>query len=193
MVREQIFYDIPQEWIENRNHKLCPVCAKTKNEFDKHMKIYCSVKCQQEFNSRIFVWGSFKDKFIDEHGRICNKCKITEREFNKQKEEKLVISQQEYIKIHREGIELLKVELINEIEKLNNLLFDEDKLMDSRVHLLYDYPSKLRDSESIYFEVDHIVAIKNGGKMWDKTNLQVLCGSCHKEKTKIDLKIDNKN
>jgi hypothetical protein len=36
-------------------------------------------------------------------------------------------------------------------------------------------------------EVDHIIAIVNGGKMWDKNNLRVLCHRCHVQKTKQDL------
>ena len=39
------------------------------------------------------------------------------------------------------------------------------------------------------FEVDHIKAIMNGGESLDKDNLQVLCYTCHKEKTKEDFKI----
>ncbi len=37
-------------------------------------------------------------------------------------------------------------------------------------------------------EVDHIIAIVNGGDQWNENNLQVLCNNCHKEKTKLDLK-----
>jgi len=36
-------------------------------------------------------------------------------------------------------------------------------------------------------EVDHIVAIVNGGNMWDENNLRVLCHKCHVQKTKQDL------
>jgi 5-methylcytosine-specific restriction endonuclease McrA len=39
-----------------------------------------------------------------------------------------------------------------------------------------------------YLEVDHIVPIALGGDMWEDSNLQVLCRSCHKEKTKQDMK-----
>ena len=45
--------------------------------------------------------------------------------------------------------------------------------------------------KKIVFEVDHIVAIVNGGKEFDKGNLQVLCSDCHKKKTKQDLQIAN--
>lgn len=36
-------------------------------------------------------------------------------------------------------------------------------------------------------EVDHIIALVNGGRMWDKDNLRVLCHKCHIQKTKSDL------
>lgn len=192
-MREQIFYDIPREWIENRNHKLCPVCAKTKNEFEKGRKVYCSEKCQKEFNSKILIWSNFKNQFLQDNGEKCVKCSITKDDFNKEKKEKLAILQQEYISTHREQIEHLKTEISNEIESLAQMLDDEDKLMKSRGHYLHDFPSEYRYTENISFEVDHIVALKNGGKMWDKHNLQVLCNKCHRKKTNIDLKIDMNN
>ena len=37
------------------------------------------------------------------------------------------------------------------------------------------------------FEVDHIVAVSLGGDMWDEDNLQVLCYTDHKKKTKKDM------
>ena len=36
-------------------------------------------------------------------------------------------------------------------------------------------------------QVDHIKPVFQGGAAFDPTNLQVLCVSCHAEKTKIDL------
>lgn len=36
-------------------------------------------------------------------------------------------------------------------------------------------------------EIDHKHAIVNGGDMWDKNNLQVLCRKCHLKKTRLDL------
>lgn len=36
-------------------------------------------------------------------------------------------------------------------------------------------------------EVDHKLAIMNGGGMWEEDNLQVLCHRCHLRKTKSDL------
>ncbi|MEE9215722.1 MAG: HNH endonuclease [Thermodesulfobacteriota bacterium] len=38
-----------------------------------------------------------------------------------------------------------------------------------------------------YLEIDHIVAVVNGGDYFDKDNLRTLCETCHKGKTKADL------
>jgi 5-methylcytosine-specific restriction enzyme A len=35
-------------------------------------------------------------------------------------------------------------------------------------------------------EVDHIVALEQGGAPFDRANLQGLCGPCHREKTRED-------
>ena len=37
-------------------------------------------------------------------------------------------------------------------------------------------------------EVDHILPLMTGGKMWDENNLQTLCKVCHRSKTNQDLK-----
>ena len=37
-------------------------------------------------------------------------------------------------------------------------------------------------------EVDHIIPVAITGKVFDKDNCQVLCNTCHKKKTKKDLK-----
>lgn len=36
-------------------------------------------------------------------------------------------------------------------------------------------------------ELDHIVALTNGGDMWEKSNLRLLCHGCHVKKTKVDM------
>lgn len=43
------------------------------------------------------------------------------------------------------------------------------------------------------FDVDHIIAIVNGGEQWDEKNLQVLCQPCHKKKTKKDMELSRKH
>lgn len=36
-------------------------------------------------------------------------------------------------------------------------------------------------------EVDHIVALRDGGDPFELSNLQTLCGSCHAKKTRIEI------
>jgi 5-methylcytosine-specific restriction endonuclease McrA len=57
-------------------------------------------------------------------------------------------------------------------------------------HQLWDIDREFETNlpEYIHFEVDHKVALVNGGDMWDVANLQVLCIECHKKKTREDLK-----
>lgn len=43
---------------------------------------------------------------------------------------------------------------------------------------------ELKDEEA---DIDHIIAISLGGRMWDMDNLQTLCEECHIEKTRKDL------
>jgi len=38
------------------------------------------------------------------------------------------------------------------------------------------------------FVVDHIVPISQGGRQFDRTNLQLLCSECNKRKTRQDLR-----
>lgn len=47
---------------------------------------------------------------------------------------------------------------------------------------------KNRAPEGRRLEVDHIVAISLGGLSLDLANLQILCYTCHKDKTKADAK-----
>jgi len=42
---------------------------------------------------------------------------------------------------------------------------------------------------SEFLEMDHIIAIVLGGHPWHEDNLQALCQTCHKEKTKSDVGI----
>lgn len=74
-------------------------------------------------------------------------------------------------------------------------LHDSYSLMRERYWSLFKTRILLRENHTCQkcgckenLEVDHIIAICNGGEEWDEENLQVLCNSCHKLKTKEDLK-----
>jgi len=181
--RENIKYDIPKEWITNFKKGCCPVCAKTKFEFDKRMKVYCSKKCRKEYSKRICTWQELRDRVLKEKGEICQSCRKNQKQLEKEKQDYKDKQKQEFIKNHPEVLEQRRKELMEQAEdyyqKALNLKPNSIFLYEEINELPYQYDS---------FEVDHIIAVKNGGDMWDEKNLQVLCYTCHKEKTKKDMK-----
>ena len=46
-----------------------------------------------------------------------------------------------------------------------------------------------KKGETKFFDVDHILAITNGGMCFDTDNVRPLCQECHKRKTKNDMGI----
>lgn len=183
--RENIKYDIPKEWIKNFKKGLCPVCAKTKFEFNKFMKVYCSKKCQKEYSKRIYVWQDLRDKIIKERGKKCVKCKKTEGQLSKEKKDYKENSRKEFIKNHPEVLEQRRKELMDQAEEIYQQALN---LKAEDIHSWeYDMEKELPWAYDT-FEVDHIIAVSNEGDMWDEKNLQVLCYTCHKEKTKEDMK-----
>lgn len=196
--RDNIRYDIPKKWINNFKKGLCPVCGKTKFEFDKGMKVYCSKKCQKEYSSRIYTWQQLVEKILKERGKKCEKCKITEEKKEKQNKELKKEAIKNYIQQNPELIELKRKELMDKAQEyyekamkldefVKSLEGKEDKYFDlpydMRIDVPYDIYSKFEYS-NIQFEVDHIIPISQGGDMWDEKNLQILCIDCHKEKSK---------
>lgn len=181
--RENIKYDIPKEWVKNFKRGLCPVCAKTKFEFDKVMKVYCSPKCREEYSKRIYTWQGLRDRILEERGEKCIKCQKTEKQLSKEKGDYKKNSRKEYLKNHPEILEQRRKELMEESEEKYqealNLKAEDLHLWGHEKELPYQYDT---------LEVDHIVAVCNGGDFWDQTNLQVLCYTCHKKKTKEDIK-----
>jgi len=199
--RENIKYDIPKEWVENFKKGCCPVCGKTKFEFDKGQKVYCSKKCAEEYGERIYTWQQLVEKILEKRGKKCEKCGNTsskkEKEFMRLKKETII----NYIESHPELIELKRKELMDKAEEyyqkalkydeyVESLKGKEDKYSDldwdMRVDIPYEVTNKF-EYPRIGFEIDHIKAVINGGDMWDEKNLQVLCDECHKKKTKEDM------
>jgi len=180
--RENIKYDIPKEWIENFKKGCCPVCGKTKFEFNKGMKVYCSKKCRNLYSERIYTWQERRDKVLKERGEKCEKCKKTKEQLTKYMEEYKKKRKEEYILEHPEVLELERKRLMDQAEetyqKALNLTADDIYVYDLK-KLPYSYNT---------FEIDHKKAVALGGDMFDEKNLQVLCYTCHKEKTKEDMK-----
>ena len=48
---------------------------------------------------------------------------------------------------------------------------------------------RTREGDTSYFEVDHELAIVNGGMCFDTENVRPLCVECHKKKTAKDIKL----
>jgi len=181
--RENIKYDIPKEWVENFKKGCCPVCAKTKFEFDKGMKVYCSKKCRILYSDRIYTWQEKRDKILEERGKKCQKCKKTKKQLTKYKEDHKNEQRRKYIEEHPELLEQRRKELMEQAEETYqraiNLTADDLYLSSVIDDLGWTYDT---------FEVDHIKAVALGGDMFDEKNLQVLCYTCHKDKTKTDVK-----
>ena len=86
------------------------------------------------------------------------------------------------LELHREA----EKEFLTRIQQIESMNIDDWEISNM---LKIEFDEKLREDYRwrSFFEVDHITAIKNGGDMWDKKNLQVLCVDCHKKKTKGDI------
>jgi len=132
-----------------------------------------------------------RNKFLNEHGEYCDECKINQAKFKEQDKKRIENLKKEIQGKYRKEIEAEKFRLLAETEKrfIEEIRKIED--MDS-----FGFNILLRDIEGlnydafnekyIGFEVDHKIAIMNGGDGWDKSNLQVLCSNCHRKKTKLD-------
>ena len=57
-----------------------------------------------------------------------------------------------------------------------------------RERVLKKFDSCIKCNSKSQLQVDHIIAIMNGGKAFEEENLQVLCYPCHKSKTLTDFK-----
>lgn len=74
-MRKLLEVKLIDEWENNKRKNLCPVCGKEKFEFEKYRRVYCSKKCEERYSECFLFWQSFRDKFLDEHGLFCDKCK----------------------------------------------------------------------------------------------------------------------
>ena len=191
--REPMKNDVPILWRKRAKAGLCPVCGKTSDQFEPRMRVYCSPKCRDEYASKYTYWSVERDKFIREHGKICDKCGITPekiKEYQKIEYSKRVkkwLSNPKHQKLLEQKRDEALVKLSERFEKdydeiMNDELFFEREFWTEK----HSLRSHLVDYQG--FAVDHIKALCNGGDMWDKSNWQVLCSECHKEKTRSDLK-----
>jgi len=195
MAREQVYVNIPPEWDERRKAGLCPICGKTRDEFDKDRKVYCSEPCAKKIEEHIIYWNSLRIEVIKRDGK-CLKCgdraephEVYERRLEKWRREIAARFKDQLKAWQYETMARLEKHYMDEIKQLENLdnfesyqiLHALDRIADNNG---IEIPKQIREPN---FEVDHITPICKGGAMWDKKNLQTLCKDCHLEKTKKDL------
>ena len=182
-------------------------CGKPKPEFQKGMRAYCSPEHRAIWQSKILTWHEFRDQFIREHGEKCDACGV---ESSQAERDKLYMQKQHE---KEEFLRAMKPKVQDAIiaKKIDKLEADYEQRFAEAVNPdnidIYDieryarlhkiaipelprYYTTEADKKTV-FEVDHIIAIVNGGGEFDKNNLQVLCSDCHRKKTKADMKIAN--
>ena len=193
MSREQMKNDVPELWRQRNRAGLCPVCGKTKLEFDKGMRVYCSVKCRDKYASKFTYWSTERDRFLEKHGKRCDKCGLTQEDLNDFYKNEVKNRRTKWLSIPKnkkmieEKRDELLVEWSEECERRYKKIMDDYWILDGS---FWKEDRELRKGIPRHhgFEVDHIRALCNGGDMWDKKNWQVLCSVCHVEKTKQDMK-----
>ena len=191
--REIMKNDVPELWRQRAKAGLCPVCGKTPDQFKKRMRIYCSTKCRDEYASKYTFWSYEREKFLEEHGQICDLCGITPQDAIKQHELlynqaiKRWLNKPENKKSLEEKRDERLVTLSENFERDYKILMDDETFFKDG---FWDEGHKLKakiPGRHIQFDVDHVLALCNGGDMWDTSNWQVLCNECHKNKTRKDL------
>jgi len=195
MTRESIRTDYTEDEIKNLESKKC-FCGKPRSEFAKGMRVYCSIECRTDWYQRTISWSEFKDIIISEHGKKCAKCGCTPESLKQDNKSDYV----NWLNEVKQNLEVMKSIEITRIKKLNELEEKYQEIMSDDYLINYEFgyrsqnmPVGLRQRPendnftSNRFEVDHILAVSLGGEMWDKKNLQVLCYTDHKIKTKSDM------
>jgi len=191
--REPMKNDVPELWRQRAKAGLCPVCGKTKIEFKKGMKVYCSVKCRDKYASKYIYWSTEKDRFLEKHGKKCDDCGLGMDDINNFYREEVKKRRKDWLSIpkNKKRIEEKRDELLvdwsKDWEERYKKIMDDYWILDGS---FWGEDQELRKGipKHVSFDVDHIKALCNGGDMWDKNNWQVLCSECHKKKTKKDLR-----
>ena len=195
MARPVFVCKVPEQWKKRAKAGLCPVCGKTRLEFEKGRRVYCSEKCSDEYSKQYISWNGLREKILKERGEKCKKCGIDKEGIDKINKERNEEVYERFIKENKEMLEQFMnrelFELDKEFKEKFDELMDDRKLankikweLDEDLKKKYNFYPALKTN---YFEVDHVKAVVNGGDMWDEDNLQVLCGDCHKEKTRQDM------
>jgi len=193
--REVMKNDVPILWRQRAKAGLCPVCGKTADQFEKRMRVYCSVKCRDEYASKYTYWTVEREKFLEQHGKICDECGITPEKIKQEQKElynkkinNWLSNPKNKLKLEEARDEAL-VRLSEYYQKKYEMIMNDESLFDDTFwEEKQKIKKKIPHGDWGNFHIDHIRALCNGGDMWDTSNWQVLCSECHKEKTKKDLK-----
>jgi len=186
-------YKFTDEELENLKKGKC-WCGKDKTEFQKGMMVYCSPEHREIWRKKVLTWQEFRDEFLEKHGQYCDICGARNDDKARKKQYAEYRREVEELRLkHQDGIiaeKLLKLE--EQFEREYQRTIDPKNISDWDVEnyaKYHDIPFPSIEDKRIKFEVDHKIAIVNGGDEFDVNNLQVLCEECHKKKTKNDLKI----
>ncbi|MDI1496223.1 MAG: HNH nuclease domain-containing protein [Cenarchaeum symbiont of Oopsacas minuta] len=198
MAREIRKSDYTQDEVNNLKNKLC-WCGKPRSEFEKYQRVYCSSSHATEWFNRTMPWSVYRDKVLEERGEKCVKCGVTS-ESAKTRYAKALKKYLKDVKTDKEFMQRVEREQLKEIQEIDERykrVLDIDKFILENMPYSMEGSSKFPrpNSNELYpaYEVDHIKAVALGGDSWNKENLQILCSSCHKVKTKLDMTLIKNN
>jgi hypothetical protein len=210
---------ISKEWLSpiNRDGKLfCAWC--NENELPKSRKKYCSDDCVDSSSAYCYPQSSshsFKFLMVRQDYR-CAGCDFDYRpSFKKSKEQILKWMRRDVLG----NINSIKVFIPSSRAKGYSEFNTKDDLDDwdrscrksisdtlkeyfaiKKDGIVWHYrvPDQIRNHHRVLKdnhepEIDHIIPIALGGMAIGFDNVQILCYSCHKEKTKLDIKEIRKN
>ena len=197
-LRAQRRWNVSDEEIKNLKSGKC-WCGIPRTDFDSGQRIYCSKKHTDDWHERTAYWNTLRDEFLSEHGKFCDECGLNEKKQEKLNEQNEKKFRQTIKEKYPQVIEQERVSRLDRIEDDYKNALDDDYITK---HLtaweLEKYGIELKEPrrEWIELDVDHVIAIANGGDVFDKKNLQILCKDCHNKKTKQDMigmRKNNKN
>ncbi len=194
-LRAQRRWNVSDEEIKNLKNGKC-WCGIPRTDFNKGQRIYCSVKHADDWHERTTFWNTLRDEFLSEHGSFCDKCGINEKKQQKLNDQNEIKFRQTIAKKYPQVVEQERVFMLDKIENdYKNAMDDKYIIKHLSSWDLEKYDIQLQEPRRKYLEldVDHIIAIANGGDVFDKKNLQVLCNGCHKKKTKEDMILMRRN
>lgn len=208
MTRQSWISFIPDEWNEREKNNQCPVCGTHKALFEKGMKKFCSEKCRNTYSEKLIFWDSLRYEALKRDNYTCQQCGINkekaEKEWSENKEKYREANIDYVIKNGRILLEKEKERMEEDIQDYLAKIHDRlEKLSDERLLAkeVINFPQRFEEFQVIKLpypeefsrpiipsmEVDHKIAITNGGDQWDLNNLQTLCHECHLKKTRKDM------